>query len=90
MVGVNDFTVREEPETPVLVVDPALEAEQVARLATLRSDRDDAAVAGALTALRIAAGDGTNLLYPMKEALAARATLGEISDELRKQFGTYG
>ena len=90
VVGVNRFTVDEEPDTPVLVVDPALEQAQTARLAELRAARDAAAVADALGAVRAAAESDANLLYPMKTALQALATIGEISDVLREVFGTYG
>jgi methylmalonyl-CoA mutase N-terminal domain/subunit len=89
VVGVNRFTVDEEPDTPILVVDPALEQAQTARLAALRSTRDAGAVADALEKIRTAAEGDTNLLYPMKAALHAHATIGEISDVLREVFGTY-
>jgi len=46
-------------------------------------------VRGALDAVAAAARGGDNLLYPMKEALRARATLGEVSDVLRAELGTY-
>lgn len=89
VVGVNRFTVDEEPDTPVLVVDPALEQTQTARLAELRSARDAEALDVALHAVRSAAEGDANLLYPMKTALQAHATIGEISDVLRDVFGTY-
>jgi methylmalonyl-CoA mutase N-terminal domain/subunit len=90
VVGVNRFVVAAEPDMPVLVVDPALERAQAARLAELREARDHAAVAGALDDIRTAAQGDTNLLYPMKTALANGATVGEISDILRSEFGVYG
>ena len=89
VVGVNRFTVDEEPDTPILVVDPALEQAQTARLAELRSARNAEALAEALDGVRTAAEGDTNLLYPMKAALRAHATIGEISDVLREVFGTY-
>ena len=89
VVGVNRFQLdAEEPYEP-LRVDPAIEARQAERLAALRSARDGAAVGRALGALRRAAEGTENVLYPMKEALAARATVGEVCDALREVWGTY-
>ena len=70
-------------------LDPALVAAQVARLADIRAGRDEAAVEAALAEVEVAARGEDNLLYPMKEALAASATLGEVSDALRKVFGEH-
>jgi len=89
VVGVNRFTVdTEEPYEP-LRVDPEIEAEQRERLARLRAERDNDAVERALAALRTAAAGTDNVLYPMREALAARATVGEVSHALREVWGTY-
>ncbi|MFG2650102.1 methylmalonyl-CoA mutase [Streptomyces sp. NPDC048436] len=89
VVGVNRFKIdAEEPYEP-LRVDPAIEAQQAARLAKLRSERDRAAVDAALTALRAAAKGDANVLYPMKDALRARATVGEVCDALREVWGAY-
>jgi methylmalonyl-CoA mutase N-terminal domain/subunit len=89
VVGVNRFRLdTEEPYEP-LRVDPAIEAQQVERLARLRAERDRRAVESALGALRRAAEGTDNVLYPMKEALRARATVGEICDALREVWGTY-
>lgn len=89
VVGVNRFQQAvEEPYQP-LRVDPAIEARQAERLARLRAERDRSAVDRALGALRRAAQGSDNVLYPMKEALAARATVGEVSDALRQVWGTY-
>ncbi|MGR3936329.1 acyl-CoA mutase large subunit family protein [Streptomyces sp. BRA346] len=92
VVGVNRFrTDADEPYEP-LRVDPAIEERQRDRLARLRAGRDRAAVGAALSALKKAAESepGTaNVLYPMKDALAARATLGEVCDALREVWGTY-
>jgi methylmalonyl-CoA mutase N-terminal domain/subunit len=71
-------------------VNPAIEAEQSARLATLRAERDAAAVDRALEDLRAAAaGTESNVLYPLREALRARATVGEVCDALRGVWGMY-
>ncbi|MFJ8438291.1 acyl-CoA mutase large subunit family protein [Kitasatospora griseola] len=89
VVGVNRFQLAaEEPYEP-LRVDPAIEAQQAERLARLRADRDSSAVDRSLTLLRKAAEGTDNVLYPMREALAARATVGEVCDALRGVWGTY-
>ena len=59
------------------------------RLTQLKESRDNPAVEKALDGLRRAAEGSDNLLYPMKEALANLATLGEVSDTLRGVFGEY-
>ena len=90
VVGVNRFAVAEEEPYEPMRVDPAIEAEQVARLATLRDERDTDAVEGALEALCVAAeSDQDNVLYPMKEALRLRATVGEVAGALRGVWGRY-
>ncbi|MFJ4780327.1 methylmalonyl-CoA mutase [Streptomyces sp. NPDC088762] len=89
VVGVNRFALeREEPYEP-LRVDPAIEARQCEALARLRAERDGAAVEAALAALREAAAGTENVLYPMKEALRARATVGEVCGALREVWGSY-
>ncbi|WP_213453008.1 acyl-CoA mutase large subunit family protein [Rhizomonospora bruguierae] len=89
VVGVNRFTVdAEEPYEP-LRVDPSIGAEQAARLKTLRAERDTPAVDAALAALRTAAEGAENVLYPMREALRARATVGEVCAALREVWGRY-
>ncbi|MFF5144616.1 methylmalonyl-CoA mutase [Streptomyces sp. NPDC013157] len=89
VVGVNRFRLDEEEPYEPLRVDPAIEARQAERLALLRADRDRAAVAGALAALQKAAEGDDNVLPPMKEALRARATVGEVCDALREVWGVY-
>ncbi|MEU5087550.1 methylmalonyl-CoA mutase family protein, partial [Streptomyces sp. NPDC021356] len=78
----------EEPYEP-LRVDPAIEAQQAERLAALRAGRDQNAVDTALIALKKAAEGDDNVLYPMKDALRARATVGEVCNALREVWGTY-
>ncbi|MFJ9947131.1 methylmalonyl-CoA mutase [Kitasatospora sp. NPDC091207] len=89
VVGVNRFRLDTEERYEPLRVDPAAEARQVERLAALRAGRDSSAVGRGLGALRRAAEGRDNVLYPMKEALAARATVGEVCDALREVWGTY-
>ena len=89
VVGVNRFTVDEEEPYEPLRVDPAIEAEQGERLARLRAERDDAEVQRWLGEVRTAATGDANVLVPMKHALRARATVGEVSDALRDVWGQY-
>jgi methylmalonyl-CoA mutase N-terminal domain/subunit len=89
VVGVNRFTIESEEHYEPLRVNPAIEAEQAERLATLRKERDNDAVNRALDAIRTAAQGTDNVLYPMKEALSAKATGGEISHALREVWGVY-
>jgi methylmalonyl-CoA mutase N-terminal domain/subunit len=87
VVGVNKFTIdTDEPYEP-LRVNPAIEAEQRARLEKLRAERGD--ISALLEAVREAARGSENVLYPMKEALKARATVGEVSTALRDVWGEY-
>jgi methylmalonyl-CoA mutase N-terminal domain/subunit len=89
VIGVNRFTIDgEEPYQP-LRVDPALEAEQAAKLARLREQRDQAAFGRAISALKKAAEGTENVLYPLRDALRADATLGEVCDALRDVWGEY-
>ncbi len=89
IVGVNAFTADgEEPYHP-LRVDPAIEAEQAARLAELRRRRDRAAFARGISALKSAAEGTGNVLYPLRDALRAGASLGEVCDALREVWGEY-
>ncbi|WP_329076467.1 methylmalonyl-CoA mutase [Streptomyces niveus] len=90
VVGVNRFRLDEEEPYEPLRVDPAIEAQQAARLAALRAERDQDEVDAALAELRrAAAGSTDNVLYPMKRALKARATVGEVCDALREVWGAY-
>jgi methylmalonyl-CoA mutase N-terminal domain/subunit len=89
VVGVNRFALDEEEPYEPLRVDPAIEAEQAERLAQLRRTRDAGAVESALAALRSAAAGTENVLYPLKEALRARATVGEVCHALRDEWGLY-
>jgi methylmalonyl-CoA mutase N-terminal domain/subunit len=89
VVGVNRYQLdAEEPYEP-LRVDPAIEAQQADRLAKLRAERDQSAVDAALAELKKAAEGEDNVLYPMKDALKARATVGEVCNALREIWGTY-
>jgi methylmalonyl-CoA mutase N-terminal domain/subunit len=89
VVGVNKFTVDEEEHYEPLRVDPTIGAAQCDRLEALRAGRDQAAVDLALDALKAAARGTDNVLYPMRDALRLRATVGEVSDALREVWGLY-
>jgi len=91
IVGVNRYSggADEDPDMELHSVDESILQRQTERLAQLKEDRDNAAVEKALADLEAAARGSENLLYPMKEALANLATLGEVSDALRKVFGQY-
>jgi methylmalonyl-CoA mutase N-terminal domain/subunit len=89
IVGLNRFQLDDEPEPVAFPIDPALERGQRERLAAFKADRDPAVVEARLDDVRAAAHGTQNLLAPMKEALRANATLGEVSDALRDVFGTY-
>jgi len=89
VVGVNKFTISDEEVYEPLRVDPAIEQAQARRLAALRASRDSAEVRRRLDDLKRAAPGQANLLYPLREALRARATVGEVSDTLREVWGLY-
>jgi methylmalonyl-CoA mutase, N-terminal domain len=89
IVGVNSFTLPEEEPYEPLRVDPAIEQAQARRLAALRAGRDTAEVTRRIEDLQRAAAGSDNLLYPLREALRARATVGEVCDALRGEWGVY-
>jgi methylmalonyl-CoA mutase N-terminal domain/subunit len=89
VVGVNDYVADEPVEIPILEMDPAGYERQVARLARVRSERDNAAMEKALRELEDAARGDVNLMPPIIEAVRAYATLGEIMGVFRKVFGEY-
>ncbi|MEV4618026.1 methylmalonyl-CoA mutase family protein [Asanoa sp. NPDC049573] len=89
VVGLNRFAVAEEEPYEPLRVDPAIEAAQARRIAAIRETRDSAAVERALAAVRSAAAGADNVLYPMREALRAYATVGEVCGALREVWGVY-
>ena len=88
VVGVNRY-VTDSGSVPVLDVDPALEQGQVERLAAWRESRDSGEVEKALAVVSDTAAGSGNLLFPMKEALAGGATVGEVSAALREVFGQH-
>ena len=89
VVGVNRFQVGEAPPPELQRIGDEEVERQVARVRDLRAARDAASVERRLAALADAARGPDNVLPPMKEALRARASLGEVSDVLRGVFGEY-
>ena len=89
IVGVNKFEVDEEPEMDLESVDEQNEAQQVERLEQIKVDRDDEAVDDALAAVAEAAAGDENVLPPVIEAVKAYASVQEIADVFRDEFGEY-
>ena len=93
VVGVNDFIAPIEgnaPRTiPILRIDPEIERTQIARLNALRAKRDSARAQSALAELQRRAATTENLLPTILAAVESYATIGEISDTLRRLFGEY-
>jgi methylmalonyl-CoA mutase, N-terminal domain len=89
IVGVNDFTTEEEAYNDLLKIDLALEKRQQEKLAAVRAERNQAATKAALDQVESTARDGGNLMPVIIEAVRTYATLGEISDAMRRVFGEY-
>ncbi len=89
LVGVNRFAVDDESESDILKIDPEIEPAQRASLIERRERRDEAVLRSALVELGGAAKGSDNMLYPMKAALEAGATIGDITDTLAPVFGKY-
>jgi methylmalonyl-CoA mutase N-terminal domain/subunit len=90
VVGVNRFRQEEAAAAPApQAIDPALEAGQIARLEALRARRDRARWQAALDALAAAAAGDANLMPPLIAAVEADATVGEIADVFRRQWGEH-
>jgi methylmalonyl-CoA mutase N-terminal domain/subunit len=89
IVGVNEFAVDEEPEMDLEEVDPEQEQAQRERLQDVKADRDTAVVDDALASLREAAQGTENVMPHIVDAVKAYATVQEVSDVLREEFGEY-
>ena len=89
IVGLNALTTEEDVAPPIMQIDPALEKQQIARLQSLRVQRDNQQVATALQTLEQCALGTDNLMPPLIAAVESYATLGEIADTLRGVFGEY-
>jgi len=89
VVGVNDFVAEEERRIPTLRIDPQIEREQIQRLQALRAKRDSNKAKAAIVELERRAATQENLMPAILGAVEAYATVGEISDALRRAFGEY-
>ncbi|HST15531.1 MAG TPA: methylmalonyl-CoA mutase family protein [Gaiellaceae bacterium] len=89
IVGVNKYTVGAESEIELQSIDPAAEQRQLARTAKVRAERNTDDAAAALARVRAAARATDNILHPMRDALRARCTIGEICGVLRAEWGEH-
>jgi methylmalonyl-CoA mutase N-terminal domain/subunit len=89
VVGVNRFEVEDDKAVPLQRIDPDLERKQVERLRALRARRDGKPWEDSLKQIEDTARSGANLMPPILQAVEAYATVGEISDTMRKVFGEY-
>ena len=89
IVGVNRYAAEREAPIELHRIDPEAERRQCERTAAVRAGRDPAAVEAALAEVRAAALGDANLLVPMRAALRAEATVGEVCQVLRDEWGTY-
>jgi methylmalonyl-CoA mutase len=89
IVGVNKYQIEEDVDLEILEVPASVRDDQIARLKKLKTTRDALAVQQALEALTKAAASDDNLLELCISAIRVRATVGEISDALEKEFGRY-
>jgi len=89
IVGVNRFTLEEEPPVPVMKIDPEVDRRRAAEVRAYRGDRDQDAVTAALEKLKRAAGSSENLFPYVLDSFRARATLGEVAGALRQIWGEH-
>jgi len=89
VVGVNKYVIPEEIPIPTLKIDPAVEELQVQRVRKIKRERNQSAVREALKRVAEACRSGENLMGPICEAVRREATLGEICDVYREEFGVY-
>jgi methylmalonyl-CoA mutase N-terminal domain/subunit len=90
IVGVNKYTTDEPESVPIQRIDLEAVQAQIERVRSYRATQDAEAVSAALDQVRAVASGSDNLLWPMKSALRAGATLGQICDILRGVFGVQG
>jgi methylmalonyl-CoA mutase, N-terminal domain len=89
IVGVNRYAETEAEQIELLQIDPQAERRQLERTARVRAERDAPAADAALARVREAARGTENLLPPLRDALAAYCTVGELCEVLREEFGMY-
>jgi len=88
-VGINKYTMKEEPPTNLLKVDMKVGEVEVAKLKKLRAARDQAACDQALAKLKAVSATAENVMPAVIDAVMAKATIGEICDVWRGVFGEY-
>ena len=89
VVGVNKYSIPEEIPIDVLKIDPAMEERQIQRVRKMKRERNSIALKEALKRVAEACRSGENLMEPICEAVRRDATVGEISDIYRAEFGVY-
>ena len=89
MVGMNRFESGAGEEPPVLTIDPGLEEGQRTALRNWKMSRNSDSVESSLQALEDQASSDDNLMYPIRDALLVGASVGEVSERLRRVFGRY-
>ena len=89
IVGVNQFTEKENVPTDLLRVDDSIRKLQAEKLQKLRAKRDNKNVTACLKNIKNAAREDKNLMPFVIEAVENYATLGEIADSLREIYGEY-
>jgi methylmalonyl-CoA mutase N-terminal domain/subunit len=89
IVGVNRYGEAEEEQIELLRVDPESERRQIERTLRVRAERDGEEAQRALARVRDASGGPENMLHPMREALRALCTVGEICEVLREEWGMH-
>jgi methylmalonyl-CoA mutase N-terminal domain/subunit len=89
VVGVNKYQLPEDPPLEMLRIDPSIEELQIERVRRFKRQRDASGVRAALSRVREACRSGENLMGPLCDAVRNEATLGEISDIFREEFGVY-
>jgi methylmalonyl-CoA mutase N-terminal domain/subunit len=88
-VGVNYFVEESEQDFTLLKVDPKNERDQIAKLHKIKQDRDNEKVQHCLAHLQNAVQEGDNLMQPIIDAVKEYATVEEIANILRKEYGEY-
>ena len=89
VVGVNKYAIPEEIKIDLLKIEPALEERQIQSVRKMKRERNSAAVREALRRVAESCRSGENLMEPICEAVRLEATVGEISDIFRAEFGVY-
>jgi methylmalonyl-CoA mutase N-terminal domain/subunit len=89
VVGVNKYSIPEEIKIETLKIDPAMEELQIQRVRKMKRERNSASLRESLSRVAEACRDGENVMEPICEAVRRDATVGEICDVFRSEFGVY-